>query len=813
MSYSLAIADGQVTGDVETLILKGTASIDGTGNGLNNLLQGTSGKNRLVGQDGNDTIDGGAGADTMIGGSGNDTYVINSTADVFEETGVDVLDMVVINMSVDLNAARFQDIESVALTGTTALNAIGTNAGNQLFGNAGANKLLGFGSLDDLRGGAGNDTLDGGEGDDFMFGGAGNDTYIVDSTDDVVLGEAAGKAGGFDTVHSSAKKYTMSDNVESLNLDTGAANGTGNHLNNLISGNEIENLLDGKGGNDTLNGDGGNDTLYGDDLDADRLIGGGGNDLYIAGDGDIAIESKAGAAGGIDTVQYAGSRAFTLGANVENLELLNTGDVSVTGNGLANNIIGHTGENHLRGMAGNDVLNGNGGRVDTLDGGAGADTMVGGGAFVHYVVDDVRDVIDNSGPSEGSVQSSISFSLAENGTTVFGPLQSLLLTGTRAINGTGTTAANSIIGNSAANVLDGGEGGDKLIGGAGNDRLIASGDWHDQLDGGTGADTMEAGGGHDNYIVDSLRDVIIEVVDPSGGRDTVFSVINYTLPDGLENLVVLGKASVTGVGNGLDNIVNGGDIANKLFGLGGNDSMFGSDGKDTIDGGIGNDTMLGGEGNDTFRIDSAGDVLDESFWGGIDTAITTVSYSLDTTTAAKVENLTLAAGVGGISGNGNGLNNLITGNEGFNALNGADGNDTINGGGGVDSILGGKGNDKLSGGTGNDLILGGEGNDTLSGGTGADSFFYDSLADGHDLIVGFDGNANGGRDVLDLETLFNDLGVGTEAERIARVQITDRGAAVDVRIDTDGNGSFDLLAVTLQTPDVIVAGVDISVGG
>ena len=206
---------------------------------------------------------------------------------------------------------------------------------------------------------------------------------------------------------------------------------------------------------------------------------------------------------------------------------------------------------------------------DTLDGGAGADTMVGGGAVALYVVDDVRDVIDNTGPHEGSVQSSISFNLAENGTTVIGPLQSLVLTGTRAINGTGTSARNTIIGNSAANILDGGEGGDNLIGGAGSDRLIASGDWDDQLDGGTGADTMEAGGGNDNYIVDSLRDVIIEAADPSGGRDTVFSQINYTLPDNLENLVVLGKTSVTGVGNSLDNIVNGGDIANKLFGLGG----------------------------------------------------------------------------------------------------------------------------------------------------------------------------------------------------------------------------------------------------
>ena len=682
VTYSLAAADGQVTGDVENLILRGRASIDATGNGLANLLQGTSGKNRLTGQDGNDTLEGGAGADTMEGGNGNDTYSINSKADLIIETGNDALDLVVANMSVDLHATPFRNIESVVLTGGAALNAIGTDMGNQLIGNAGANKLFGFGALDELRGGAGNDTLDGGAGDDIMAGGAGNDTYIVDSTDDIVIGEATGRAGGFDTVHSSAKKYTMSGNVENLVLESGAANGTGNDQGNLILGNEIENLLDGKGGSDTLTGGDGNDTLNGDDLDADKLIGGGGNDLFIVGDGDTAIESKASAAGGIDTVQYVGSHAFTLAANIENLELLNTGNVTVTGNGLANNIIGHAGENHLRGMAGNDILNGGGGRVDTLDGGTGADTMVGGGAYVLYVVDNVQDIIDSSGPGDGSVLSSISFSLAENGTTVIGTLESLFLTGTRAINGTGTSERNSIIGNSAANVLDGGEGGDNLVGGAGNDRLVTSGDWHDQLDGGAGADTMEAGGGDDYYIVDSLRDVIIEAADPSGGRDTVFSLINYTLPDDLENLVVVGNRSVTGIGNGLDNIVNGGAIANKLFGLGGNDSMFGSDSNDTIDGGTGNDTMLGGEGNDTFLIESAGDVLDETFWGGIDTAITTVSYSLNSATAAKVENLTLVAGAGDLDGTGNGLSNIIRGNEGENQLSGGDENDTLVGGGG-----------------------------------------------------------------------------------------------------------------------------------
>jgi Ca2+-binding RTX toxin-like protein len=48
--------------------LTGTAAINGTGNGLDNLLSGNSAAN---------TLTGGAGNDTMSGDTGNDTYLVN----------------------------------------------------------------------------------------------------------------------------------------------------------------------------------------------------------------------------------------------------------------------------------------------------------------------------------------------------------------------------------------------------------------------------------------------------------------------------------------------------------------------------------------------------------------------------------------------------------------------------------------------------------------------------------------------------------------------------------------------------------------
>jgi hypothetical protein len=79
------------------------------------------------------------------------------------------------------------------------------------------------------------------------------------------------------------------------------------------------------------------------------------------------------------------------------------------------------------------------------------------------------------------------------------------------------------------------------------------------------------------------------------------------------------------------------------------------------------------------------------------------------------------------------------------------------------------------------------------------------------VIIGFDGNAAGGQDTLDLDALFDSLGVAV-VDRAARVSITDTGASVAINVDTEGNGSFDLAAVILKTSDVITIGSDILVG-
>jgi Ca2+-binding RTX toxin-like protein len=155
------------------------------------------------------------------------------------------------------------------------------------------------------------------------------------------------------------------------------------------------------------------------------------------------------------------------------------------------------------GNGGRDYLEGNGGS-DRLEGGAGADTMLGGAGNDTYLVDDAGDqVIEVGDNGNDTVESSVTFSLVD--TTV----ETLTLTGTNDLNGTGNDLNNTITGNDGVNRLKGEDGTDHLIGGLGNDILS----------GGTGDnDLLEGGAGFDSYIyhagdgTDRIEDNVLNLV-------------------------------------------------------------------------------------------------------------------------------------------------------------------------------------------------------------------------------------------------------------------------------------------------------------
>ncbi|MFM7275541.1 MAG: beta strand repeat-containing protein, partial [Gammaproteobacteria bacterium] len=633
----------------ENLLLTGTAAVNGTGNELDNAITGNSAANALSGGDGADTLDGGAGADTLRGGNGDDLYRLSDAGDTIEELADGGQDRVESTVSVTLGA----EVENLVLQGIADLNGTGNELANAISGNAGRNVLSGGDGNDGLDGNGGADTLDGGAGDDAMRGGRGGDTYIVDSLADSVL-ELADE--GRDSVASSVD-HTLGENVENLALRGGAnLEGAGNALPNLITGNSGSNLLEGDSGTDTLSGAGGADTLDGG-TGADQMSGGSGNDLYLVDDlGDTATES---AGGGFDTVKTLVDHG--LSANIEQLFLEGNDPIDGTGNDLANLITGNESDNALSGQGGND----------TLDGGAGADAMRGGAGDDLFLVDDAGDTAtEAAGEGNDLVKATVSFTLSPQ-------IETLLLLGEDDLDGAGNAQANTITGTIGNNALDGGG----------------------------GADTLTGGEGDDTYTVDNFNDTIVELADE--GNDTVRASIGFTLADNLENLQLLGSIGLNGLGNAIDNLIEGNSGGNLLEGAEGADTLEGGDGSDTLSGGLGLDVLVGGAGDDTYEVDATtvGDELltdkvIESADGGLDTVQSLISYTL----GANVEVLNLG-GSSAINGTGNDTANTIVGNFAVNVLSGGAGNDTLSAGFGDDQLDGGSGDDSMSGGLGNDLYI------------------------------------------------------------------------------------------------------------
>ena len=106
----------------------------------------------------------------------------------------------------------------------------------------------------------------------------------------------------------------------------------------------------------------------------------------------------------------------------------------------------------------------------------------------------------------------------------------------------------------------------------------------------------------------------------------------------------------------------------------GADSLVGGSGNDKLVSGAGLTTMVGGEGDDTYVVNNSADVIRETANGGLDTVITSVSYTL----AAGVENL-IYEGPGGATLKGNSLENFISGG---NATIYAGAGDMVSGSGG-----------------------------------------------------------------------------------------------------------------------------------
>ncbi len=370
------------------------------------------------------------------------------------------------------------------------------------------------------------------------------------------------------------------------------------------------------------------------------MLGGLGNDLYVVDNAGDQVNELAGE--GTDTVRVGFS--YTLGNEVENLELTGVGNASGAGNALNNRLAGNSGNNILNGAAGND----------TLVGASGNDT---------YLIDSTADVVtETAGQGTDTVFSSVSLS-----TNLAANVENLTLSGL-AVTGTGNNLNNILTGNAQNNTLSGAFGVDTMAGGLGNDTYVvdnvndvvtenrvrqrynlvkcrhwrtggkrrepnidprcterhrqrvgqcADGQRQQQYVVGRsglrptqrrGVDTMIGGADTDWYILDNVNDQVIELAGAAEGTaDRMFTFVSNTIAANVETMTLMGGGNIDGIGSGNADRLHGNTGNNTLNGLAGNDVMDGLAGDDRLIGGLGLDNMTGSAGADTFVYTSLAD--------------------------------------------------------------------------------------------------------------------------------------------------------------------------------------------------------------
>lgn len=178
--------------NVEKLRFTGSGSFAGTGNALNNEIQGGASADTLIGGDGwdfligggdadslyggadGDTLDGGAGADYMEGNTGDDVYIVNDSGDTVVEASGEGTDHVYASLSSYTLAADLENLTYNSFGG--AFVGTGNASNNIIASGSGADTLSGLDGNDELRSWVGADTLSGGDGDDLLVGGTEADT-------------------------------------------------------------------------------------------------------------------------------------------------------------------------------------------------------------------------------------------------------------------------------------------------------------------------------------------------------------------------------------------------------------------------------------------------------------------------------------------------------------------------------------------------------------------------------------------------------------------------------------------------------------
>jgi Ca2+-binding RTX toxin-like protein len=781
--------------NVEDLIFTGTGNLSGTGNALNNFMQGNNDNN---------TFDGGLGADVMQGLLGDDTYTVDDANDVIVEDGFvgfdNGTDTVIANITYTLG----DNLENLILTGTTDINGTGNTQDNTITGNTG------------------NNTLDGGAGfDTAIISGtlaaatitrAGDTTTITSADgvdvltsierlqfDDQTVANVENPIPGADILVTtfsdvidandgliSLREAVITANAATQAITIGLAEGTYSLSNNASGAGDL-NIH----GNVTIRGAEGVDVTIqngmlhgafevhsGAQLALEGLtIDGGGDSVPTPNSSALRNSSALLNSGGTvsisetifqnnrmpdnDNIGTGGKVGFSLSPTQGGAIFNASGSINIDQSQFNNNQAGFGGAISAQGgQLTIDATTFDGNIVPRIiqvehGGKGGTDVYIfGDGAAIYSTGNAQINILANSnGQSTATTftNSTGTDIVAADGSTI--NLDATIVATTTGV--TQVAASNSVntVGSSASSMTEQ----NAVL------TLLAGLDI-----------SLDDLGNSDFALVENAvlsqaaGEIVLQLANArlvSTGSDLAFAADPLSLSfadmiaaaagtvDGLTLQDVTGTtttATLTGVAGNLSDVVTRLTTANDtteaasigdLFatqvaqaGSGGNDTLVGTAGADTLTGGDGDDNIEGRAGADRLLGEGGNDTLMGGDGADILNGGDGDDFIFGGATSADLRDVVFA-GAGNDSVDGGYGNDEISGQDGNDTIAGGFGSDTLNGQNGDDVITGSALSDLVSGNAGNDFVNGGFGHDRINGGSGADRFFHLGILDhGSDFI-------------------------------------------------------------------------------
>lgn len=658
--------DTVVTGAGDDFIDVGGAD-SSAGSANRNIVWAGDGKNTIIATSGNDTLIGGSGVDSISAGAGNDWIFggagNNNAANGGGLDGGAGNDWLSFNgiakAAVSGGNATLADwlnyagssVSSVSFTADSTGSGTAAKGGGTTDDIANVENLIGTGGDDTLNMAAytgvshtlygldGNDVITGSDQADVLYGGAGMDSILGGAGNDVIFTAITSTGTGVDAT---ALAGTNSD---------GASPSSGGLTYGVIT--NIMNIVDGGAGADTVIGGEGNDYFIaasgqsGDGTNIDVFYGAGGTDTidFSSYTAQIILDpaNNVARSGGLDIARFY---------NVEQW-LTGSGNDVFTGTSASETVYGNGGDDTFTSNGGNDVFYGgassnntnagdrftasrNLGDTTTMDGGdgynyyslhQGTDIVIGGNDADQIAYGSSGSIIVNLSNSSQTAQlwngtafSGTSYTVA----AASGKLNHAEGDSYRAIGDTseskvewvsGTGSSDVIYGNSLNNAVWTGTGNDAVWGFDGDDIVYVNNSGHKYLDGGTnsGLSVSAAAGivtvsGGDSVDYNGLG--YAQRVNLDGSAQTLKDASGADIATLAANTIISEVNATTTYTTQAYNFEN-------YYGTSGIDIVAGTAGSNILDGRQGADTIFGMDGDDVI-LGGTGDTANTTTHSGSD---------------------------------------------------------------------------------------------------------------------------------------------------------------------------------------------------